>query len=370
MKPMLAAPIAAVPDGSGFVMEPKLDGWRCMVSVEGGEVYLTARSGELIEQLPYIEEAALAEFQDGTLLDGELVGPGLGLAGWGAVQTAVRTSGVHAPRRAADRLRFVAFDVVMAAGVDLRSKPTTARRTELEQLFVGVPGGGVLRLIEQVPASQAQHDAWVAEGHEGSIVKRASARYRPGSRSGGWYKVKHEAEDEATCTGFYAPTRGSKYDGVAVGGITFRTPWGYEGRCAGMDDAERMAMLAAMRGDGPDHWTGRVVEIKHNGRTKDGALRHPNYLRVRDARDKSTPSEGGSMTKTKTKPKTAPARERASKPRVRNYKAMGDDKLIACIADLRLESGDAYDRCMNGGSGDVALDLQVASNAAIERGLV
>lgn len=54
--------------------------------------------------------------------------------------------------------------------------------------------------------------------------------------------------------------------------------------------------------------------------------------------------------------------------RMRNYGAMGDAKLLACVDELANREGDAYDRCVSKG-GDAAEDLAVARSVAQQRGL-
>lgn len=55
--------------------------------------------------------------------------------------------------------------------------------------------------------------------------------------------------------------------------------------------------------------------------------------------------------------------------RTRNYKQMKDDKLRSCEVELAAGEGDAWDRCMNGGSGDPDADLELVTRLLQERGL-
>lgn len=68
----------------------------------------------------------------------------------------------------------------------------------------------------------------------------------------------------------------------------------------------------------------------------------------------------------------AAAKESASAPRpagrTRNYKQMSDAKLKRCWRELE-DEGDAYQRCMNGGSGDPDADLELVARLLRERGL-
>jgi hypothetical protein len=49
---------------------------------------------------------------------------------------------------------------------------------------------------------------------------------------------------------------------------------------------------------------------------------------------------------------------------------MGDPKLLRSIESLRERSGEAYERCINAGSGDPAKDLSVAEDIAREKQLL
>jgi bifunctional non-homologous end joining protein LigD len=357
---MLAAPIDGIPEGEGYVIEAKLDGWRAIATVGPEGAVLTTRTDKVIETVPYINRA-LGKLAVGTILDGELVDGqlGVGIESWGETQGALtRTSAVQE----AGSMLFVAFDVISSGGVDRRREPLTERRKQLVKLLGRRSKKLPLRVVEQEACSEEAHERHLQAGFEGSVVKKSTSRYRDGSRSGGWYKVKPQAECEATATGFYTATPGSKYEGWAVGGITFRLPNGYEGRAAGMRDGERAEMFRAQAGEVPDRWTGNVIELRHHGQTRDGALRHPQYQRVRDPLDKSTPDEGGSIMPTKTKVKVPAVSGR--KPR--NYGAMKDPKLLRSIAELDAGEGEAVEKCHDG---DLAADLTRAQAAADSRGL-
>jgi hypothetical protein len=48
---------------------------------------------------------------------------------------------------------------------------------------------------------------------------------------------------------------------------------------------------------------------------------------------------------------------------------MGDSKLLDCRISLRENHGDAYERCVNSGSGDPGGDLRVVEQLVSDRGL-
>ena len=70
--PQLAKSRTALPEGEGWVYEPKWDGFRALAFVDGNEVYLQSRNGRPLTR--YFPELA---FPDGRyVLDGEIDGVG------------------------------------------------------------------------------------------------------------------------------------------------------------------------------------------------------------------------------------------------------------------------------------------------------
>jgi hypothetical protein len=97
------------------------------------------------------------------------------------------TRGVFTGKPAAmDRLRFVAFDLLAAAGDDLRALPWEERDARLQETL---PVGERVRLAGSQPATLAAHEAIVALGFEGTVLKRVGSAYRPG-RHRTWIKRK------------------------------------------------------------------------------------------------------------------------------------------------------------------------------------
>ena len=83
---------------------------------------------------------------------------------------------------------FIAFDAICAEDADLRSRPWAERRAVLERLLQGADG--YLRVTPVLASEQALHDALIADGFEGTVVKRQGGRYVCGRRSNAWIKIK------------------------------------------------------------------------------------------------------------------------------------------------------------------------------------
>jgi ATP-dependent DNA ligase len=181
VSPPAAGPTADVgccnPSGTVFDSDRRRDGGEVRGwSRHGAD--LTARLRSLLA--PFIDVAP------GTTFDGELVAvaerDGEPSQDFAAVTRAVFTG----QAAATERLRFVAFDLLGVDGEDIRARPWEDRDARLrETLSVR----GRIRLAESQPATLAAHEAIVALGFEGTVLKRMGSAYRPG-RHRAWVKRK------------------------------------------------------------------------------------------------------------------------------------------------------------------------------------
>lgn len=373
-QPMFAAKSHKVPTGPNWLMEPKYDGWRVIASTSDG-VRLETRTGNAITQIPYIAEALAERLPRDTIIDGEVVALRHDRQ-WNRTQEILSTTRggyQHRPTTEDPPLTYVVFDALQIDGEDIRRLPLVERKARLIELMPPLfePDDVLLHSPVQ-PASEEGLDGLVAEGFEGVVAKELYSVYVCGGRRHGWVKIKPEEEIEAICTGTYPAEPGSKYaplvDGKprpwAVGGICFRVehPDGrvYEGRAAGMADRLRSELH-----DHPERFTGLVVELIHWGVQDSGALRHPNFRRFRSPADKAAPT----LARTASHPSAQVVPPAKGKRWMRNYAQMGDTKLIASIESLRAGEGEAYEKCINVGSGEPARDLEVAERVARQKQL-
>jgi ATP dependent DNA ligase-like protein len=139
---------------------------------------LTARLGSLL--------GPFADVPSATILDGELVvvteRDGKPAQDFAAVTRAVFTGRAAAT----ERLRFVAFDLLAVQGGDVRARSWEDRDVRLRETL---PVCERIRLAESQPATLAAHEAIVALGFEGTVLKRVGSAYRPG-RHRAWIKRK------------------------------------------------------------------------------------------------------------------------------------------------------------------------------------
>lgn len=278
---MLCRSLKALPaDASRFLMEPKLDGHRYIAGISSKSCWLESRTGNRVV-VPYLFDELARYLPADTVLDGELVAPcprgnppQYSTATSNDVQRLLGTVGLRS-----HVLCYVAFDLLVLDGEDIRGWALEQRRELLEAIAAEnfEPAEHVAISLAS-PASEELHQKCLAVGLEGTVIKDLDSKYRPGSRSGGWYKLKPQDTADVVIVGLPHDGQG-KYAGK-VGAIEFglfdeKGTLIPIGRCSGMTDPERDDMTAH-----PNEWIGECIEIAHHGWMKDG-FRSAQYKRVR-----------------------------------------------------------------------------------------
>src|SRR3954452_9479001 len=79
VEPMLAKASDGLPDGDGWLYEPKWDGFRTLVFRDGDDVYLQSRDLKPLDRyFPELAEPARRALPDRCVVDGEIVIAGAG----------------------------------------------------------------------------------------------------------------------------------------------------------------------------------------------------------------------------------------------------------------------------------------------------
>jgi len=182
----VAALTLAIADPQRYVVEPKVDGVRGLVAFTPELVVETRNRhgvrrdwlrGDAFEAGVRRLAARLPLLWEGTVLDGELT-----TGRFATTMSALVGSKAHRAN-----LRFVAFDIPVLAGVDLRPLPWQERRDRLELIAQAfdVP----LELSPVVPPSRALAIDITDGRLEGIVLKDRRSPYKDGTRAG-WWKVK------------------------------------------------------------------------------------------------------------------------------------------------------------------------------------
>jgi DNA ligase-1 len=160
---------------SGVLVEPKLDGIRCIAMVRNGSIMMLGRSGKEIENFRSTIGRELLTLPDGCY-DGELVSSNF----QSLMEQAYRKEAART-----DNVRFHIFDYLTLQEWDERQQiqPTWSRRNVLELVFDERSSMDFLCLVPQfrINAEDAKirliHDKFVTDGFEGAMIKNPDAGY-------------------------------------------------------------------------------------------------------------------------------------------------------------------------------------------------
>ncbi len=193
IKPQLALTRKALPLGEEWVYDPKLDGFRAIVFVDGEEAYIQSRGGKALAR--YFPELSFAPGR--YVLDGELViRDDAGNLEFDALQSRIHPAESRINLLAKEiPAGFVAFDLLAEGEEALLDLPFRERRRRLEAL-AGRTG------VELTPLSDdpARAEEWLRTT-EGTMAKQLDAPYIPGKRKG-MAKVKRERTIDCVVMGW------------------------------------------------------------------------------------------------------------------------------------------------------------------------
>ena len=97
---------------------------------------------------------------------------------------------------------YVVFDVLFVGGREVKSRPLLERKAILQDLVI-VDGHVVLS--DFIPTRGVDYyDAVLAPGLEGIIAKRATSRYKPGTRRWDWVKIEKKTTLDCVVCGITA----------------------------------------------------------------------------------------------------------------------------------------------------------------------
>ena len=185
---------------TGWLVEWKYDGIRAQIVRRGGQTFIWSRGEELVtERFPELVAAA-EHLPDGTVLDGEiLVWRDDRPAPFALLQTRIARKTLSKKVLADAPVRFLAYDVLEADGIDVRTRGQADRRERLQATIDALPAAGAsgIGLSPVVTAASWAEFAQLREqsrgrGVEGFMLKARDAAYGSGrTKAGGvWWKWK------------------------------------------------------------------------------------------------------------------------------------------------------------------------------------
>jgi bifunctional non-homologous end joining protein LigD len=290
MEPMLATLTDSYFSDPDWVFEPKLDGVRVLALKQAGNVKLMSRNQlSLNDRYPEVATAVSQLSVENAILDGEVAVVSGGVSRFQSLQRHLLEGG--------GSLVYFVFDAPQLGDYDITRLPLLVRKDLLARVVPSKSGA-----IELVSYREELGEAYLEEacerGWEGLIAKRASSSYVSG-RSKEWLKFKCSKEQEFVVGGFTEP-KGSR---VGLGALLVgyydlgkliyagKVGTGYNSRVL-RSLTERLTDLeqdeCPFHGPPPArkavHWVKPeiVVQIAFGEWTRDGRLRHPRFLGIRD----------------------------------------------------------------------------------------
>ena len=193
IKPQLALTRTKLPVGDEWAYEPKLDGFRALIFVDGEEAYVQSRGGKALAR--YFPELEWAPGR--WVLDGELViRDGEGNVAFDLLQQRIHPAESRVKLLAAEiPATFIAFDLLAEGDESLLETALAERRERLER--IAAEAG-----LELTPlsADTEQAERWLGS-IEGVMAKQLDAHYLPGKRKG-MAKVKRERTIDCVVMGW------------------------------------------------------------------------------------------------------------------------------------------------------------------------
>jgi ATP-dependent DNA ligase len=295
IKPQLALTRKQLPKGDEWAYEPKLDGFRAIIFVDGNEFYVQSRGGKDLNR--YFPELSFAPGR--WALDGELVIRDAD----GNLEFDSLQERIHPAQSRIELLSkqipasFVVFDLLAEGDEVLCERPLRERRERLEA--IAEKAG-----LELTPLTRdaEQAERWLAN-IEGVMAKDLTAPYVQGKRKG-MAKVKRERTIDCVVMGW----RPGKEEGT-VGSLILGLYKGDElctvGHISGFSKAAKQSMRAMLApletgksGTAePSRWTGGrdlewvelrpelVIEVGYD-HAASGRIRHgARFHRFRDDKE-------------------------------------------------------------------------------------
>lgn len=289
IEPMLATLTENYFSDPDWVFEPKLDGVRCLAFKNGRKVRLMSRNQlSLNDRYPEVVNAVAKLRVEDAILDGEVAVVAEGISRFQSLQRHLLEGGGN--------LVYFIFDAPHLAGYDLTKLPLVALKELLQRVVTA------RKTIELVSYRREFGEEFLAEacekGWEGLIAKRVGAGYAQG-RSKEWLKFKCSKEQEFVVGGFTDPQGARVGFGALLVGYFHDGELRYAGKVGTGYNTPLLLSLAARltkleRADSPFagkppmrkgvHWVKPeiVAQVGFAEWTRDGRLRHPRFLGVRE----------------------------------------------------------------------------------------
>jgi ATP-dependent DNA ligase len=200
---MLAKAANGLPDGDGWLFEPKWDGFRALVFRDGDETLIQSRDLKPLDRyFPELAGPLRASLPPRCVLDGEVVIAGADGLDFEALLLRIHPADSRVRMLAAQSpASYIAWDLLALDDEDLRAVPQAERRARLEVALAGArPPVHLTPATTDRALAADWFDRFEGAGLDGVVAKRLDGTYQPGKRA--MIKVKHQRTAECVVAGF------------------------------------------------------------------------------------------------------------------------------------------------------------------------
>lgn len=287
-------------DDPDWLFEIKWDGVRALATVRPGRPpSLRSRTGkDLLVQFPELADLGRAFSSLPVVVDGELVSlDRYGRSSFQRLQPRLNRRSADPALERSVPVTYVIFDLLYAGTRDLRAARLEDRKARLQHLLRD--GAAQVMLSKHVDGAGKRLFAFARQHKlEGIIAKRRDSPYLE-RRARTWLKIKTHLEQEVVIGGWTEPRGSRERFGALLLGVYERGALRYVGHVGtGFDSQTLERVMRALKpleirrspfateppSNSPAHWVRpvKVAEVKFGEWTKDGIMRQPVFVGLRD----------------------------------------------------------------------------------------
>jgi ATP-dependent DNA ligase len=205
-------------------LEPKWDGFRCIVLRDADQVELASRGSKpLTRYFPEVVRAVLEYLPARCAIDAEVVvrkgPPGAQRLDWESLSQRIHPADSRVQRLSGETpAELVCFDILALGDDDLTGKPFGRRRELLESVFSSLPVHAPIHLTRTTTDAATARDwfqRFEGAGLDGVVAKAIADPYRQGKRI--MYKIKHSRTAEAVVMGYRIHRSGTGVGSLLLG---------------------------------------------------------------------------------------------------------------------------------------------------------
>jgi bifunctional non-homologous end joining protein LigD len=301
IEPMKALLVKELPRGPEWIYEIKFDGVRALAIGDNGTMSLRSRADKDLaaKYTPVVKALEPLQPAD-VVLDGEVVAvDARGRSAFQLLQSYQTAAGRKPP------IFYYVFDILNLDGRDLTGLPLWQRKRIARDVVKAL--GPVVRFSDSIKAESVRvMKEMQRRGLEGLMAKQIDSEYQPGQRTGAWVKFKWTREQEFVIGGYTEPQGARAYFGAILVGYYQGSKLLYAGKVGTGFDQKTLTSLyeefQKLRQDKcpfanlpePEGLTAAqmrrctwlkpelVCQVRFSEWTRDGHLRQPAYLGLRE----------------------------------------------------------------------------------------